>query len=953
MRKSLSVLVALAMLLAPALSVLCTFAGATAGPNAESPLWTSGRGLVNNTDSEPNDVAANATFITQNISIAGSIGYSDASDFYKVVLNSSSFPNRANVSLNFSSNKLGTKANLNLLDIYGFRLDYVQATAGSGPVNASAVAPFKGEYYIEVQWDISNAASATVSYVLNVTLLNFTFSPDGNDRMADAVALSNGYSATEGLNKLTDVSDFYKFHMVRSGAKTDVLFLKVSPVAGLDPTLELYTSTGTFMRQVNDGAAGVTEVLYLVASTTDDYFIRVWDNAGNGNYDLVARTGAGYLDNDNDLANATVVNVGVKMAGNITDNYDPDDFFAMNLTLGEEVTANLSALGYNTSLGMPVLNLWLYNSSSFVKNSTGNNWPSKQVWYEALVPGTYYIRVGAAGMSFGAYELLVTVLAPPTILPHALTLTMNEDATALLNMNTIFQDPQSKPMTYGVTGNKSLRVQFSGTNASINGTAPYWFGSETLTFSATNTLGKTAYASIKVIVNHVNHAPVALQQSFPIELDEDTSYKLTNSYMDTKFSDVDNDELSFAFKANTNFTFNKTTDAITLRPVKDWNGLTHLTLVATDTSGLNATTVVDIKVDPVEDSPVLMMPIPDLSVQEDSVTNINLSTYFKDPDGDALTFDGYSEEGQGGVRHIQVSINGSLVTISLAPDWFGTENVTFTAKDPTNNTASAQAKVIVSPVNDAPRLSPSYWIVYTQETFVLEDHVGTFDMAKLFTDPEGWKLTFSLISSGPHLRAALSGNLLTVTPTQDWFGVEKVNVTAQDPLGLKTSVEMPVTVINENDMPILTNMSMNPSKGNEKTTFKFQVMVKDVDGDEPIVSVVIDGKDYRMSKVSGDIKTGALYTYTTKLKGADHTVSFKANDNQHAANSIATLNGGKLSVQKPLDTSAYLFYAIIIVVLVLLVILAWAAWNRAQRMREFDDSWDDDEDEEEIPGEEE
>jgi hypothetical protein len=953
MRKSLSVLVALAMLLAPALTMLCTLAGATADPVMDAPRGISGRGLVNNTDSEPNDATANATLINKSIAIAGSIGYSDASDFFKVKLNSTTLPNRANVSLNFSSNKAGTKANLNLLDPAGFRLDYKQVTAGTLPVNASALAPFAGEYYIEIQWDIANNPTATLNYVLNVSLILFAFSPDGNDRMADAVAIGNGYTATNGLNKLTDVSDFYKFHMVHSTAKTDVLFLEVVPVAGLDPTLEVYSSTGAFLRQINDGATGVTEALYLVASVTDDFYFRVWDNAGNGNYDIVAKAGTGYLDNDNDLANATIVKVGVKMAGNVTDNYDPDDFFAINLTLGEEVTANLSALDYNTTLKMPMLNLWLYNSSSFVKNSTGNNWPSKQVWYEADSPETYYLRVGAAGMSFGAYELKVTVISPPTVLPHASTLTMNEDATAVLDMKTIFQDPQGQPMTYGVAGNMSLRVVFSGTNASINSTTPYWYGYETLTFSATNTLGKTAYATVKVVVNHVNHAPVALQQSFQIELDEDTSYKLTNSFMETKFSDVDNDELSFELGPNANFTYNKTTDSITLRPVKDWNGLAHLKLAASDPSDLNSTTMVDVKVDPVEDSPVLITPIPDVSVQEDSWTVVNLSKYFKDLDGDALTYDGYSEEGQGGIRHIQVSISGSMANISLSPDWFGTENVTFTAKDPSNNTVSATAKVVVSPVNDAPRVSPSYWIVYTQETFVLEDHVGSFDMAKLFVDPEGGKLTFSLVTSGSHLRAALSGNLLTVTPTQDWYGVEKVNVTAQDPLGLKTALEMPVTVINENDPPVLSNMSMSPLKGNEKTNFKFQVTVKDVDGDEPIVSVVIDGKEYRMSKVSGDIKTGALYSYTTKLKGGDHTVSFKANDNQHAANSIATLSSGKIPVQRPLDTSAYLFYAIIIVVLVLLVILAWAAWNRAQRMREFDDSWDDDDDEEEIPGEEE
>ena len=950
MRKSLSVLVALAMLLAPALSLL---AGASTGPYGKVPLGISGRGLVNNTDSEPNDVMANATYITSNVSIAGSIASSDASDFYKVELNSQSFPDRINVSLGFTSNKGGTKADLNLLDTSGFRLDYIQATANEAPVNASAVAPFKGQYYIEVQWDLVNSASATVNYVLNVTLLNYSFLPDGNDRMADAVALSNGYSATAGLNKLSDVSDFYKYHMVHSSAKTDVLFLEVVPVTGLDPTIELYTGTGTFMRQVNDGAAGATEVLYLVAPVTGDYYLRVWDNVGSGNYNIIARTGTGYLDNNNDLANATKVVIDTKMTGNVTDNYDPDDFFAMNMTLGEEVTANLTALGYNASLGMPVLNLWLYNSSSFVKNSTSNAWPSKQVWYEADAPGMYYIRVGAAGMSFGAYELFVTVVAPPVVLPHASTLTMNEDARAVLDMRTIFQDPQGKPMTYGVSGNASLRVVFSGTNASINSTVPYWYGTETLTFSATNTLGKTAYATIRVVVNHVNHAPIALMKSFAIELSEDTSYKLTNSLMDTKFSDVDNDELSFSVVANANFTFNKTADAITLKPIKDWNGLAHLTLVATDPSGLNATTIVNVTVDPVEDPPMLIKPIPDITMQEDTWYVLNLSMYFKDPDGDVLTYDGYSEEGQGGIRHIQVSINGTLANITLAQDWYGTENVTFTVKDPSNETASAQAKVVVTPVNDPPRVNSNFWIVYTQETFILEDHVGTFDLSKLFTDPEGEKMTFSLVSGGSHLRAAVNGSTLTVSPTLDWYGVESVNVSAQDPEGLKTSVVMPITVINENDAPVLTNMSMSPTKGDEKTNFKFQVKVKDVDGDEPIVSVVIDGKEYRMSKVSGDIKTGALYTYTTKLKGGDHTVSFKADDNQHAANSVATLSGGKITVQKPLDTSAYLFYAIIIVVIVLLIILAWAAWNRAQRMKEFDDSWDDDEDEEEIPGEEE
>jgi len=951
MRKSLSSMLALAMLLGPVLSILCPAVGAAPGPYVQTVLSISGRGGVNNSDSEPNNDIMQATNVTGNVSFGGSIGYTnDQSDLYRVHLNDTTAPNRLNASLNFTSSNGNTKAVLTVLDPDQFRLDNVQVFAGTAPVNVSAAALYKGYYYIAVMWDLTNDKTATVKYVLNVSLVKITVTTDGNDRMADAKVLSNGYSVKDGLAKLTDVADFYKLHMVRTASKADVAFLMVIPGQSLDIVIELYNGTATFMRQINEGAAGYAEVIYMVAPATDTYYFRVWDNAGSGNYDIKVRAGTGYLDNDNDFTNATIVQVGTKMIRNVTSNYDPDDFFAINLTVGEEVTANLTVQGYNATLGIPVLNLWLYNTSSFVKNSTGNNLPSKTIWYEADTAGYYFIRVGASDMSFGSYELLVTVVSPPRILLHNQILTMNEDTTTVLDLRTLFQDPQGKPLTFGVTGNKSLNARIKGSNVTINGTSPHWYGSETLTFSATNTLGKTAYTDIKVVVNHVNHVPVPHQQSFQVEFDEDTTYKLTNTFMSTKFSDVDGDELNFAFRSNPNFNFSNTSDAIFIKPIKDWNGIAHLTLVATDPSGLNNTTGVTVKVVPEEDAPVLVMPIPDIKMLEDGATTINLSKYFKDPDGDVLTYEGYSEGGLGGIRHVVINITGSIATLTLASHWYGTENVTFVAKDPSNQTASGGAVVIVTHVNSPPGLNPTYWRIYT-ETWVVEDHTGNFDLSKLFMDPDGDALSFKVLRSGPNLNVTLNGNTLVVTPALYWFGVEKVNISAQDPAGLKTSVELPITVIHENHQPVLSNADLTPKNGDEKTSFKFTVTVKDVDGDDPVVSVVVDGKENRMVKVSGDIRTGAVYSYTTTLKGGSHGFSFKADDNQNTANSVATpLYGGKIDVQRPFDSSVYLFYAIIIIVLILLIILAWAAWNRAQRMREFDDSWDE---EEEIPAEEE
>ena len=102
-------------------------------------------------------------------------------------------------------------------------------------------------------------------------------------------------------------------------------------------------------------------------------------------------------------------------------------------------------------------------------------------------------------------------------------------------------------------------------------------------------------------------------------------------------------------------------------------------------------------------APVIQNPINDFSFDEDtSNLTIDLNTVFVDPDllyGDELSFS------HSGNSNIQVDIVNGLVALTPAPDWFGTENITFTATDDQNDSVSDEVAITINPINDPPILS--------------------------------------------------------------------------------------------------------------------------------------------------------------------------------------------------------------------------------------------------------
>ena len=67
--------------------------------------------------------------------------------------------------------------------------------------------------------------------------------------------------------------------------------------------------------------------------------------------------------------------------------------------------------------------------------------------------------------------------------------------------------------------------------------------------------------------------------------------------------------------------------------------------------------------------------IPPQTWKEDTVHQVDLSQYFKDPDSDPLAYSASSTE------HITIDIIGSRATLTPEPEWTGTELARFIADD--------------------------------------------------------------------------------------------------------------------------------------------------------------------------------------------------------------------------------------------------------------------------------
>jgi hypothetical protein len=193
-----------------------------------------------------------------------------------------------------------------------------------------------------------------------------------------------------------------------------------------------------------------------------------------------------------------------------------------------------------------------------------------------------------------------------------------------------------------------------------------------------------------------------------------------------------------------------------------------------------------------DDPPNLDRPLPDLTMYEGEFRAgvFNLADYFSDPNNDALYY-------AVGTTHLTVTIwaNHSVDVLAQA-EWWGTENVTFRARDPTGAIAEDTILVTVIPINDPPIIGP------VPDLRVRYDEPYSFNLEPYLSDPDTSIDRLVVTASDSHVYVAQ--HLLTIVYPQPYNGtVQNVTLTVSD--GLANASRTIRVAIGDDHPPLLLN----------------------------------------------------------------------------------------------------------------------------------------------------
>lgn len=216
------------------------------------------------------------------------------------------------------------------------------------------------------------------------------------------------------------------------------------------------------------------------------------------------------------------------------------------------------------------------------------------------------------------------------------------------------------------------------------------------------------------------------------------------------------------------------------------------------------------------DSPTLTSSVPGINFDENSNYTLNLSNYFKDPQGSPLYYGVYSLSDN---SNITLNWNSSLVTIKSKNNWYGNAQVVFYAtnlKNNTNNAITNTIQINVNHVNQPPVLQKIENITVNEQQEVA--------ISANATDSDGDTLSYSI--DNPNFTR--NENSFTWTPQYGDAGTYYVNLSVSDG-ELSDSQVVQITVNKLDSAPIIEDIGNQTTQ--ENTPFSFTVNASDPDND--------------------------------------------------------------------------------------------------------------------------
>ena len=472
--------------------------------------------------------------------------------------------------------------------------------------------------------------------------------------------------------------------------------------------------------------------------------------------------------------------------------------------------------------------------------------------------------------NISVYEKVVENTAPVV---SGQSLSVNEDETMSITLQGSDEDKDDLNFTV-LNQPKNGTLSGAGQNLTYTPKANF-HGSDSFTFKATDGISDSNTATVSIKVDSVNDKPVVSGQSVSIKEDETVSITLQGS-------DEDKDDLTFiVLNQPKNGTLSGASPNLTYTPKANFHGSDSFMFKANDGVTDSNTATVSIKVDSVNDKPVVSGQ--SLSVNEDETVSITLQG--SDEDKDDLTFTVLNKPKNG-----TLSGTGPNLTYTPKANYYGSDIFTFKANDGVTDSNTVTVSIKVDSVNDKP-------VVSGQSVSIKEDE--TVSITLQGSDEDKNDLTFTVLNQSKNGALSGTGPNLTYTPKANFHGSDSFTFKANDSVTDSNTATVSIKVDSVNDKPVVSGQSLSV---NEDETVSITLQGSDVDKDDLNFTVLNEPKNGALSG------TGPNLTYTPKANfhGSD-SFTFNANDGVSDSNTATILININKAIEPQLNLTKNIY----------------------------------------------
>jgi len=455
----------------------------------------------------------------------------------------------------------------------------------------------------------------------------------------------------------------------------------------------------------------------------------------------------------------------------------------------------------------------------------------------------------------------------------------DEDTNFTLDVSNVFVDLDGDAITVSATAGGGATASVSGGILTVTPIANF-VGAVPVTLVADDGNRGTTEVQFTATFLQVNDAPTVINPIDQQNTDEDVAFEF--EVPNDTFEDVDGDALEYRVLLADDAPMGTTATidglTITVTPPANFNGPIGVIVTADDGVAAPAEASFVLSVTPTNDAPILVTPLLDQTGTEDTEFSLTIPAgTFDDIDGDDLTLS--AVPGPDAPEGTIVQIEGDVVTVMPPADFNGDIAIVVSASDG-QETASSTFTLAVAAVNDEPVVAAAI-----ADQSIAEDQGLSLSLDGVFTDVDDDMLELS-VSAPAGLTAEIIDGTLSVAAPENVNGVFDVTVTATDDEGASVDDTFTLTIVAENDAPIVAN-DIQPQSNDEDAPFVFDIPAgtfEDIDGDTITLSV--------------GLATSAPAGATASINGRTVTVTPPVNFNGDI-DVIVTASDGIESVDAP------------------------------------------------------